>query len=161
MDSLAVKEERFTPEQVLAVIRLTQGNISLAAKNLDTSRSTLYNYLTRYPELKQALTDARESMIDHAESALRNAAIRGEAWAVCFMLKTIGRSRGYIEKHDLNVEVTISRELAEETVEVYIQTVKEVEDIDIDHEQAMVRMQRTNPTIYAQIAPVLESSLTH
>lgn len=61
----------------------------------------------------------------------------------------------------VEVDMIVTRELAEETVEVYIQTVKEAEDIDIDHEQALVRMQRTNPTVYAKIAPVLESSLTH
>lgn len=103
MDTGAVKEERFTPEAVMTALQLTQGNVSLAARNLNTSRSTLYNYLIRYPELKQALTDAREGMIDHAESALRQAAIKGEAWAVCFMLKTIGRGRGYVERQEINI----------------------------------------------------------
>lgn len=97
----AIKEERFTPEQVVAAIELTQGNVSLAARNLNTSRSTLYNYLIKYPELKQALADTRESMMDHAESALRNAAIKGEGWAVCFMLKCLGKSRGYVERQEL------------------------------------------------------------
>lgn len=34
-------------------------------------------------------------MLDHAESSLQKAVLKGEAWAVCFFLKTQGKSRGY------------------------------------------------------------------
>jgi len=37
-------------------------------------------------------------MCDNAESALNRAVINGEAWAVCFTLKTQGKDRGYIER---------------------------------------------------------------
>lgn len=110
----SIKEERFTVEQVAASLELTKGNVSLAARNLATSRTTLYEYMQRYPELKQALVDARESMLDNAESALALAATKGEGWAVCFMLKCLGRSRGYIEKLEIDHRITadIESELA-------------------------------------------------
>ena len=40
-------------------------------------------------------------MLDNTESALYVAALRGEAWAVCFLLKTQGKSRGYVERAEL------------------------------------------------------------
>jgi hypothetical protein len=37
-------------------------------------------------------------MKDDAESALYKAALAGEAWAVCFFLKTQAKDRGYVER---------------------------------------------------------------
>lgn len=37
-------------------------------------------------------------MCDNAESALNRAVINGEAWAVCFTLKTQAKDRGYVER---------------------------------------------------------------
>jgi hypothetical protein len=37
-------------------------------------------------------------MLDNVESALYTAALAGEAWAVCFFLKTQGKARGYVER---------------------------------------------------------------
>jgi hypothetical protein len=37
-------------------------------------------------------------MIDAGESALYRATLNGEAWAVQFLLKTLGKSRGYVER---------------------------------------------------------------
>lgn len=113
-----IKEERFEARDVKAALELAKGNVSLAARKMSTTRSTLYNYLNRYPELKTVLTDARESMIDTAETALHAAAIKGEGWAVCFMLKTIGRNRGYIEKHE--VVITDERDIAEAVINQYL-----------------------------------------
>ena len=60
------------------------------------------------------VNDARESMADNAESALGLATLRGEAWAVCFTLKCLGKDRGYIERgevsHDVKLVVSHSAE---------------------------------------------------
>lgn len=56
--------------------------------------------IDKSPELVRICKDAREGMIDHAVSSLYRAIIKGEAWAVCFFLKTQGKSRGYIENID-------------------------------------------------------------
>ena len=44
-------------------------------------------------------------MLDEAELRLWKAIQRDESWAIAFCLKTIGRSRGYGERLDLNVSI--------------------------------------------------------
>lgn len=114
----SIKEERFEPEQIRGALETAKGNVSMAARLLSTNRTTLYDYLNRYPALKTILRDARETMIDNAETALHAAALKGEGWAVCFMLKTVGRNRGYIEKHE--VVITDEREVAEAVIQQYL-----------------------------------------
>lgn len=47
------------------------------------------------------ITDARESMIDTAESMLYKQIGEGNTTAIIFFLKTQGRQRGYIERQEL------------------------------------------------------------
>ena len=103
----AIKPERFTAERVIDAIRAAKGLISQAAIKLNCDRSTIYDYMERYPEIKDALKDEREAMTDIAELALYNKLIQGEGWAVCFYLKTQGRNRGYIERHELAVDMVV------------------------------------------------------
>lgn len=78
-----------------------QGNVSAAARALGVSRNALATYIGKSTHLQAVLEDARQSMVDNAESALNRAVINGEAWAVCFTLKTQGRKRGYVERQEL------------------------------------------------------------
>jgi hypothetical protein len=91
-------QDRYTVDQCGAALTDSMGNVAAAARGLHCDRSTLYDYIRRYPALAQIVTDARESLIDHAESALRAAVLERQGWAVCFTLKTLGRERGYVER---------------------------------------------------------------
>jgi hypothetical protein len=82
-------------------LQKSMGNISVAARSLGMTRNALYQRIKRTPQLKTILDDARESLVDVAESALYSAVTKKEGWAVCFTLKTIGKSRGYIERTEL------------------------------------------------------------
>ncbi len=83
--------------------KLTQygGNISACARFFQVSRTAIHNYIKRHPELISVLEDSREQFLDDAESALHKAIKNGDAWAVCFALKTVGRKRGYSERMEL------------------------------------------------------------
>jgi hypothetical protein len=81
-----------------AALMETFGNVALSARRLGVSREYLSRTITKTPALKVILNSAREERVDHAESALSRAVINGEAWAVCFTLKTLGKSRGYVER---------------------------------------------------------------
>jgi len=74
------------------------GNVSAAARSLGVTRNWLDRLISRSDALKQIVHDARQSMCDNAESALNRAVINGEAWAVCFTLKTQAKDRGYVER---------------------------------------------------------------
>ena len=95
------KKEKFTSQQVVDAIREANGLASEAAKLLKCGLRTIYDYSERYPEVKQAREDAHDAMLDRAESKLHGAVERGEAWAICFFLKTQGKGRGYSERHEV------------------------------------------------------------
>lgn len=97
-----------TVGKVERALKATFGNISLAAKNLGVSRQAVYDKCEQYPRLRLCLADARESMVDNAESALGLAVNNGQPWAVSFTLKTIGKNRGYIEKTEVKNEVKLN-----------------------------------------------------
>lgn len=80
----------------------SRGLIAVAARKLGVERSTIYRRVTKSPQLRQALEDAREFTTDVAEAKLFQAIEQGEAWAVCFYLKTQGKERGYAEKREID-----------------------------------------------------------
>ncbi len=92
--------EKYTPEKIITAIEKAHGKVSLAARSLKCSRQTIMNYAKEYPDVKQALEDSRELTLDIAEDKLFNAIKKGHAWAICFYLKTQGKQRGYIERHE-------------------------------------------------------------
>lgn len=91
-----------TPELVAQKLRDTHGNITVAASSLRVSRQALYRYIEKYASLKAVLAECRETMKDHAESALYAKVLAGEAWAVCFFLKTQAKDRGYVERQEVS-----------------------------------------------------------
>lgn len=97
-------EEKFSPEQLIDAIRREPGGIiTNVARRLKAHPHTVRNYADRYPEVKQALEEAREAGIDLAESKLFEAIKAGEHWAIVFFLRHSreGRRRGYSERIEL------------------------------------------------------------
>lgn len=88
-------------QTVVDAIQEARGNKTTVARSLMVSRATVYNWIKEYPEIAQAFQDERERRLDVGESALDAAVERGEAWAVCFLLKTQGKDRGYIERQEV------------------------------------------------------------
>jgi hypothetical protein len=50
--------------------------------------------------LRDAQTQAREALLDLAESQLYKKIEEGDLTSIIFALKTIGKSRGYVERHE-------------------------------------------------------------
>ena len=94
-------KKRITVDLVLASLRASKGMVSIAARRAGCDRSTIYEYIKKYPSVAAALADERETMTDTAELALYSAIQDKEAWAVCFYLKTQGKGRGYVERQEL------------------------------------------------------------
>ena len=74
--------------------------MSLAARRLNCSPTTVDAYVKRYPQVAQALYDARRGLVDLAEAKLHAAVLKGEPWAIALVLKTLGRERGFAEPKD-------------------------------------------------------------
>jgi hypothetical protein len=102
-------KERFTTAEVIEALRKTNGMKGPTARLLGCTYRTVVNYEKRYRPVADCIREERELMLDAAELSLARAVEKGEAWAVCFTLKTIGKGRGYVEKTE--VEVLVKREL--------------------------------------------------
>jgi len=94
-------KQRFTPKQVADTLNETRGMVFLAAKKLGCSDDTIYNYAKRYKAVGDALRQQRGQFVDMAELKLWNAVNEGEAWAVQFALRTLGKERGYVERSEV------------------------------------------------------------
>lgn len=90
-----------TSEFVSAKLREFHGNMAAVARAAGVTRQAVYKYIESNDELKAVKQECRESMIDNAESSLYRAIVNGEAWAVCFFLKTQGKPRGYVERQEV------------------------------------------------------------
>jgi hypothetical protein len=104
-------------KKIATALRAAMGNISAAARALGMARSYISGIVNADPGLLQVAIDARETLVDNAESALGRAVLQGEGWAVCFTLKTQGKSRGYVERQEVHSEskVTIAASAEELT----------------------------------------------
>lgn len=101
------RSEKFTAEQVIEAIRLSNGIISAAAKALGCNRATVAAYIERYPTIAAAHQEARETTLDIVENELMKQIKSGNITAIIFYLKTQGKHRGYVERqeHDVKADV--------------------------------------------------------
>jgi hypothetical protein len=93
-----------TPKKtMLDALERTLGIVSTACEKAGVSRQTHYNWLKDDPEYKAAVDQIQESVIDFAESHLYKLIKEGNPAANIFYLKTKGKSRGYIERQEVEV----------------------------------------------------------
>ena len=85
----------------LAKMETTLGNITASCKAANINRSTYYDWMEKDPAFADAVNDLSESNIDFAESCLKQQIKDGNTTATIFYLKTKGKSRGYIETHEV------------------------------------------------------------
>lgn len=93
--------EPITVEQMVTALKNRKGRVYLAANDLGCSHQTIYNYRDRYYQVREAMVEAKGKRLDIAEGKLDEAVEKGEGWAICFLLKTLGKERGYIERLQL------------------------------------------------------------
>lgn len=94
------KKER-TAERVIEAVKETHGLLTLAAVKSGIGYRTICRYVAENPAVAEAVQEAKEGTLDLAEGKLFTAISKGEAWAICFYLKTQGKQRGYTERHEV------------------------------------------------------------
>ena len=91
--------KRFTKQEIRQLIFKLFGNTSQLCKTLDCTRSQLTSYLEKQQDLKQDMKDAKEAVVDKAEqvmtSLLDSSNEQIQQKTAEFLLKTLGKSRGY------------------------------------------------------------------
>lgn len=104
-------------KEVEAKLRELHGNMAAVGRHFGVTRQAVFDFVRRRPTLAAAKDDCREGMKDNAESALYAAVLRGEAWAVCFYLKTQAKDRGYVERTELAGDLAVRQRVVEEVVD--------------------------------------------
>ena len=94
-------KEKFTANQIIDALREKHGNLSAAARYLGCDRHTVTRYINTYPTVKAVADEERETLIDFAENQLFKQVQDGNITAIIFTLKTIGKSRGYVERQEV------------------------------------------------------------
>lgn len=102
---------KHTDEQVIEALKATHGLISLAAKTLGLSSSGgLRTRIKNNPVLNEALKEARETVIDLAESGMIKKLEAEDANMIQFALRHLGASRGYIDSTHFSVDANVRNE---------------------------------------------------
>lgn len=86
-------------EAVLAAVERGQ-TITGSAHVLGVSRETMRRYSKHWQSVADALEAERDKLLDLAEMGLRKRLLDSEPWAVTFTLRTLGKSRGYVERQE-------------------------------------------------------------
>jgi hypothetical protein len=95
------RAQTFTPQEIIDALRETMGIKMVAARRLGCHVTTLDLYLKRYPEIAAAYKEERNRIVDLAEAKLVERVQKGDSWAILFVLKTLGKDRGYAERQEL------------------------------------------------------------
>ena len=96
-------------ELIMDSLHTNKGNIQKTAEELDIRRVDLCNYIDRNHELIEICLSYRESLVDLAEENLRGDLERGNMKATFLALKTLGRTRGYVDRKETEVVTPASQ----------------------------------------------------
>ena len=92
---------KFTNAQIIEGLNSVNGMVYLAARKIGCNPQTIYNSMKTNTAIREACDNARGELIDISEQKLRAAVLNGEPWAVAMVLKTLGKSRGYVERQEV------------------------------------------------------------
>ncbi len=94
---------KLSKKKVRAAIPGSFGIRAIIAKKCDVDRGTITRYLQkeRNKNLVKEIEEERDKVLDVGEKKLIEAVDRGEFPAIKFLLSTKGKSRGYIEKQEI------------------------------------------------------------
>lgn len=80
------------------------GIVTTACKAVGISRETHYRWLKEDEAYRAAVEELSDVAIDFAESQLHKQIKDGNSTATIFYLKTKGKKRGYIERHEIQTQ---------------------------------------------------------
>ena len=87
-------------KRMLAALEKTFGVVTTACKQLDIGRTTYYDWYNNDADFKKAVDELQGVALDMAESQLHKQILGGNTSATIFYLKTKGKNRGYVERHE-------------------------------------------------------------
>jgi molybdate-binding protein len=112
--------KKIAVEQLQPLLEDNKGNVAAVARKLGVSRTAVYNRINESATLQQVLADARESMLDNAESVLYKKVLEGSTAELIFFLKTQGRNRGYVERQEIDHRMKDVSELSDDELHAIV-----------------------------------------
>ena len=97
-------ETQANKELMLEALRNNRGLVEPASRECGVARRTHYDWMKNGPEYAKEVRDIKELVLDFAEQALHDLMSNLNPAAIIFFLKTQGASRGYIERHEVDVK---------------------------------------------------------
>ena len=88
-------------EKFVEIFEMSACNVSLSCKKAKIARQTFYNWIEEDLEFAERIADAQEGILDMAESMLLKKVREGSTSELIFLLKTKGKSRGYVERTEM------------------------------------------------------------
>ena len=92
---------KLTVEDVEKNLRQYNGNYAAVGRALGVTRQAVCMFAKRHKRLQEVAADCREIFVDNVESAIYSEALKGNVTAQIFILKTLGKSRGYVERQEV------------------------------------------------------------
>ena len=77
------------------------GNVAKACKAVGISRTTFYEWSNTSDTFSERTEEIREGLLDLAETALLENIKDGNVQSIIFFLKTKGKTRGYVERQEI------------------------------------------------------------
>lgn len=108
------RTNQYTNEEIISALKKYKGAVYLAAEALGCAPDTVYKRAKKSASVQNAIDVHRGKAVDTAELALYNAVLKGENWAIAFLLKTQGRSRGYGDRLDIGIDLRILQQLKQQ-----------------------------------------------
>lgn len=100
---------KLTPKQIefLEALKSNLGIVSKAADEIRMHRNSHYNWRATNSKYNEEVEAIENDCIDVVENALMNNILAGDVASIIFYLKTKAKSRGYVEKTEVDQKTTI------------------------------------------------------
>jgi len=95
-------QPNLTIDQIEFALTKSRGLVTPAAEALNVTYQAIYSRISKSRRLQRLLSDVREAMLDRCEGTLLDYIDDKNLTAVIYYLKTIGKSRGYSERHEVS-----------------------------------------------------------
>lgn len=90
---------------MLSALRESLGIVTTACLQAKINRWTHYDWMLKDPAYAKAVNDIADEAIDYVESKMYESIEAGSDTMTIFFLKTKGKSRGYVEKTESDVNM--------------------------------------------------------
>ena len=94
------RPRKYSDKAIATALVEASGLVYIAAAALGCAPNTIYNRAKAVAAIAETIDNQRGKFLDTAEVKLRQALLAGEPWAIQFVLRTLGKDRGYSERFE-------------------------------------------------------------